>query len=125
LRIFIAAFCFGYLFGKLISSNKLLFPNVYFQFITFSQLAVLSAILHVKTSYTTDGATICNDYPDALGIFQNLLLSVLYLHLHLYASWRCWLYRKIVSTKPGFFVSGLLIFSFFKNKAPGLVKWKI
>jgi len=57
LRIFIAAFCFGYLFGKLISHNKLLFPKVYLQFIALLQRAVLSAVLHVKTSYTTDGVS--------------------------------------------------------------------
>jgi len=32
LRIFIAAFYVGCMFGKLISNNKLQFSNVYFQF---------------------------------------------------------------------------------------------
>jgi len=50
LRIFIAALCFGCVFGKLIFSNKLPFPKIYMQFIALLQQAVLSAKLHVKTS---------------------------------------------------------------------------
>jgi len=50
LRIFIAVFCVGSLFGKMISNNKLIFPNKYLQFITLLEPAVLSAKLHVKTS---------------------------------------------------------------------------
>jgi len=73
LRIVIAAFCVGCLFGKLISNNKLLFPNLYLQFIALLQPAVLSAILSVKTSYTTDGATICKNFSDDLTVFQNIL----------------------------------------------------
>jgi len=46
-RIFIAAFCVVCLFGKLISNNKLLFPNIYMQFIALLQPAVLSEKLHV------------------------------------------------------------------------------
>jgi len=83
LRIFITSFCVGCLFGKFISNNKLLFLNVYLQFIAVLKPAVLSAILHVKTSYMTDGATICNDFPDALGVFHNILLCVLYFYMQL------------------------------------------
>jgi hypothetical protein len=50
LRIFIAAFCFGCLFGILTSNNKLRFPNLYLQFIALLQPTVLSGSLHVKTS---------------------------------------------------------------------------
>jgi len=50
MRIFIAAFCVGCLFGKLIYNNKLLFPKAYMQFIALLQPAVLSEILRVKTS---------------------------------------------------------------------------
>jgi len=42
-------------------------------------------------------------------------------HLHLYTSWRCWLYRKFCPTKHVFFVAGLLLFIFFKNKTRGWV----
>jgi len=80
---FITWFCVVCLFGKLISNNKLLFPNEYLLFIALLKPAVLSAILHVKTTYTTDGATISNDFPDALGIFQNILLCVLYIYMQL------------------------------------------
>jgi len=95
---------------KLISNNKLRFPNIYLQFIEILQVAVISARLHLKIFYTTDGANICNYFSDEFGIFQNILLFVLHLHLHLYASWRCWLYRKRLSTKPFFFVARLLLF---------------
>jgi len=50
LRVFISAFCVGSLFGKLISNNTLIFPNIYLQFVALLQQAVLSAKLHVKTS---------------------------------------------------------------------------
>jgi len=70
LRIFNAAFCFGYLFGELISNNKLLFPKVYLQFFALLQLAVLSAVLHVKTSYTTDGALSLMTFQMGLEFFR-------------------------------------------------------
>ena len=59
LRIFIAAFCVGCLFGKLISNNKLRFPKVNFQFIVHLQTAVLSASLKINDLMNEIKSTKC------------------------------------------------------------------
>jgi hypothetical protein len=116
LRIFIAAFCVGCLFGKLISNNKLRISKVYLQFIALLQPAVLSASLHLKPSCKTDGANVCNDFSDGLGIFQSILLYVLNMHLYLYSSWRCCLYRKFCPTNLGVLLLVCYCFNFSKKK---------
>ena len=86
-----------------------------FHFITLLRPAVLSACLHVKTSYTTDGANVCGAFSDALFI-QIIFLFVLYLNMNLLTSLLSWLYRKCCPTKRFFFVAGLLFFNFPKIK---------
>jgi hypothetical protein len=88
LKIVIAAFCFGYIFFKLISNNKLRYPNVCLQVIALLQPAVLWASLHLQTSYTTDGANVCNDFSDGVSsffffFFWKILVLISYLHMHL------------------------------------------
>jgi len=55
-------FVLDVLFWKLISNIKLRFPTVYLQFIALLPPAVLSASMHLKTLYTTDGANIFYDF---------------------------------------------------------------
>ena len=67
-----------------------------------------------QKSYTTDGATICKDFPDALGVFR------IYCYVSCISIWN---YRprsavdcteNFCPTKHGSFVAGLLLFLFKK-----------
>jgi len=69
--------------GKLISNNKLRFPNVYLQFIAILQAADLSAILHVKTFNRTDRANISNDISVVVNVLKKSCCVFCIFHLHL------------------------------------------
>jgi len=68
LENFITLFCVGCSFGKLISNNKLRFSKAYLH------PAVLSANLHLKMAYTTDGANVCTDFTDVIVISKHLII---------------------------------------------------
>ena len=69
-RNFIVEFCVGRIFWKINFQNKLRFSNVYLQFIARLKPTVLSANLHIKTSYTTDGANISKNFSDVVDSFR-------------------------------------------------------
>jgi len=104
------------IFFKLISNNKLRFPNVCLQFIALLQPAVLWASLHLQTSYTTDGANVCNDFSDGLGFFFRKSLYLSRICICIYrprGAVDCT--ESFCPTKPGFSVAGLLkVFIFQK-----------
>jgi len=85
------------------------------QFIALLQAAFLSAILHLKTSYTTDGANVCDEISDALLFSKHIVICIVYafefigLAVLLIA-------QKILSHKSFLFFVARLIFLFNFSK---------
>jgi len=92
------------------------------QFIAHLQPAVLSAILHLKTSYTTDWANVCGEISDAL-LFSKLIVICIVYAFEFIGLAVLLIAQKMLSHKAFLFFVARLIFFFNFSKIKHLDVW--